>query len=85
MARAVVSIRSREASGNDLIVEMYVTFFGADMAKPDSSLVKMTASPTDTPANWRSRRNAAIQTEADRLGVTWNGKIISDGDLLRDA
>lgn len=85
MARCAVSIRSREIVGNDLLVEMYCTFFGPDLSRPDATLVSVLASATDTPATWRQRRNAAIQKEADTLGISWNGKIISDADLLRDA
>ena len=40
---------------------------------------------TDTFATWKARRNAAIAAEAQRLGINWNGRIVSDADLLRDA
>jgi hypothetical protein len=85
MARVSVAIRSRDIVGNDLQIELYCVFFGSDMNAPDATLVKVTASASDTPASWRQKRNAAIQTEADRLGISWNGRIISDADLLRDA
>lgn len=85
MARAAVSVRSIEPTGNDIVVELYIVFFGAEMAKPDATIVNVTSTMTDTPAVWRSRRNAAIQSEADRIGVSWNGRIISEADLLRDA
>lgn len=85
MARAAVSIRSRDIVGNDLQIELYCVFFGTDLRTPDSTIVSVIASANDTPAAWRQKRNAAIQAEADKLGISWNGKIISDSDLLRDA
>lgn len=85
MARASIAIKSRDIVGNDLRIELYCVFFGTDMDRPDATLIQITAAANDTPATWRQKRNAAIQSEADKLGVSWNGKIISDADLLRDA
>ena len=85
MARAAVQVKNREVVGNDVRLQLYVIFFGTDMAAPDSTIIEVLATGTDTFATWKARRNAAISAEAQRLGITWNGKIVSDSDLLRDA
>ncbi len=85
MARATVQVKNRVVVGNDLELELYVIFFGSDMAAPDSTLIKVLATGTDTFATWKARRNGAIAAEAQRLGINWNGRIVSDADLLRDA
>lgn len=85
MARAAVQVKNREIVGNDIRLELYVIFFGTDLAAPDATLVSVTATGTDTAATWRQKRNGAILAEAERLGIAWNGKIVSDADLLRDA
>jgi hypothetical protein len=85
MAKAAVTIKGREIVGDDIAVTMHVTFFGTDLGASDSCLVTVRLGGNDTPATWRQQRNGAITAEAQRLGITWNGKIVSDADLLRDA
>lgn len=85
MARCLIQVKDREIVGNDVRLTLFLLFFGADVVTPDSTTVMVTASATDTASTWKTKRNAAIQEEATRLGYSWNGRIISDADLLRDA
>ena len=85
MARAAVTIKGREIVGDEIAITLHVIFFGTDLAAPDATLLTVNSAAGDTPAAWRQKRNGAIQAEATRLGIAWNGKIVSDADLLRDA
>jgi hypothetical protein len=85
MARAAVTIKGREIVGEEIAITLHVIFFGSDMAAPDATLVTVNSAAGDTPAAWRQKRNGAITAEAQRLGINWNGRIVSDADLLRDA
>lgn len=85
MARAAVTIKGREIVGEEIAITLHVIFFGSDMAAPDATLVTVNSAAGDTPAAWRQKRNGAIAAEAQRLGINWNGRIVSDADLLRDA
>ena len=93
MATAYVAIKSHSVADDNLTLELYVVFFGSDVNgyRPtpqspnvgDSTIVRLVMTGTQNPGVIRANRNAAIQSEANRLGINWNGKIFAVSDVLQ--
>lgn len=82
MARALIANIRKETRGDDLVVSWDVEFFGNDLARNDLTTCTATIPEAATLAQASVLIRNAIQDEATRIGIAWNGRANRLDDLF---